>query len=348
MADLRIGILGSGGWAGQHAQRITRESGARLVAVCGRNRAKAEELAGKHGAEAYDDFSAMLTRARLDALYICLPPYAHTGQAEEAAKAGVHLFLEKPIAIEPGRGRAIVEAIDGAGVVSQVGYHMRFGTASRALKRAIDDGSAGRPTLFTGTWTCNNNHSEWWRDIARSGGQVLEQAIHIYDLACWYLGEPVSVTAAAENLCHREVPGYTVEDTSAAVVRFASGAVASITASNCAIPWEWSGRWSLICERLTAGFQSHNQAEFVKTADQKAERSAVAGDVDPYAEETREFLAAVRARDPKAVCAPARDGLRSLRLCAAALESARQGGAPVALDSDRNLTKKTSKIAKKR
>jgi predicted dehydrogenase len=217
-------------------------------------------------------------------------------------------------------------------VVSQVGYHLRYGVASRALKRALDDGSAGRPTLFQASWMCNNVHSEWWRDQTKSGGQLFEQAIHLYDLACWYFGEPRSVSAAAENLCHRDSPGYTVEDTSASVIRFASGAMASIIASNNAIPWEWTGKWTVVCEKLTASFASHSQAEFVKTADQKAERSSVSGDVDPYVEETKEFLAAVRAKDPRAVSTPIRDGLRSLRLCAAAMESARRGGALIALD----------------
>lgn len=328
--ELRIGFLGAGGWAGQHARRVAAEAGTRIAAVCGRTVAKAEALAGPHGAKAYDDFGRMLAAERLDALYVCLPPYAHEGQVEAAAKAGVHLFLEKPIAIEPGRGRAQVEAIEAAGVVSQVGYHMRFGAASRAVRRAIDDGSAGRPTLLQASWMCNHLHSEWWRDAARSGGQLLEQVIHLYDQAVWLLGEPVAVSASAENLCHRDVAGYTVEDTSAAMIRFASGAVASIVGSNCAIPMEWSGRWTVVCERLTASFTSPNDAELVRTGGGTAARERIAGDLDPYAEETREFLAAIRSGGRASV--PAREGLRSLRLCAAALESARRGGQLVALE----------------
>jgi predicted dehydrogenase len=333
MGALRVGILGTGGWAGQHARRIAGEPDVQLAAVCGRSRDKAAALGAQFGATAYDDVARMLGEARLDALYVCLAPYAHQGQVEAAARAGVHLFLEKPIAISVERGRSQVEAIERAGVVSQVGYHLRYGAASRALKRALDDGAARRPTQLQASWMCNNVHSEWWRDQTRSGGQLLEQAIHLYDLACWFLGEPRSVSAAAENLCHQDSPGYTVEDTSAAVVRFASGAVASIVGSNCAIPWEWTGTWTVVCEQLTAAFAGPNQAEFVRTAGGKAERSPLAAEGDPYLDETREFLAAVRARDPKRVSTPARDGLRSLRLCAAALESARKGGAPIALDT---------------
>jgi predicted dehydrogenase len=319
--NVRVGILGTGWVAGVHAKHLSGEPGVSIVAVCGRTASRAQELAQTHRAAAYGSVREMIARERLDACYVCLPPYAHDGQTEELARAGIHLFLEKPIAHDVARGERMAEAVAQAGVVTQVGFHMRHGTASRALKRALEEGEAGRPTLFHGLWWCNNVHSAWWRDDERSGGQLIEQAIHIYDLALWYLGKAVEVNAAWGNLCHGQVPDYTVDDTSAALIRFASGAIATVSASNCAIPWQWTPRWSLVCERLTAELSGINDGAFTRTADPGAvTRWTEQREADPYLAETREFIAGVRGGPRPG--APIGDGLAALRLVHAARRSA--------------------------
>jgi predicted dehydrogenase len=325
---LRIAMLGTGWTAGMHAARATAIPGVSVVAACGRTRSAAEAFCAPYKATAYDDCTRMLEQERLDALYICLPPFAHHGQVEAAAKRGVHLFLEKPIAGDVARGRSQRDACLAAGIITQVGYHLRHGTATRALKQAQLDGRAGRPTLFQASWRCNNIHSAWWRDLSKSGGQLVEQAIHLYDLACWYLGTPVEVSAQAQNLCHGAISDYTVEDTSAAVVRFASGAMAAITASNCAIPGEWTPSWNIVCERMTVDFTSCNQARFVATAPQVV-RWQESREVDPYQVETEEFIHAIRGGP--ATSAPIGHGFESLRLVHAAWQSALADGRPVRL-----------------
>ena len=325
---LQVGILGAGGMGYQHGQRLVKERGVSLAAICALEGAEAlsQRLTGGRAA-VYTDFDQMLKEQAPDALYVCIPPGAHVGQEEKAARKGIHLFLEKPIAVEPGRAASIVRAIEKAGVVSQVGYMSRYGAAVRKLKKMIEDGSAGRPTLFQGRYFCNALHGPWWRDKAQAGGQVLEQVIHTYDVALHLFGDVASVCGLAANLCHGDVEGYTVEDTSVAAMRFKNGALGSIVGSNCAVPGEWTGSYRVVCEKVTVLFRSPNEAEFIHTGGRKVRRETVAKESDNLLAETRDFLRAVRAKGQ--TLAPAREGLRGVKLTSAVLASAAQGGKPV-------------------
>jgi len=135
----------------------------------------------------------------------------------------------------------MVEAIEKAGVVSQVGFHMRFRASVSKLKQILDEGSAGRTTMFTGRFWCNMLGKDWWQRKDGSGGQIYEQLIHIYDLALHLLGQPDSVCGFMDNLTHTHVEGYTIEDTSIGTIRFADGSLATITGSNSALGWDTNG-----------------------------------------------------------------------------------------------------------
>ncbi|WP_308636368.1 Gfo/Idh/MocA family protein [Paenibacillus silvisoli] len=324
---IRVGIAGTGMMGQIHAKHLLNIPGVEVTAACGTTIEKAEAFCAAHtggAARAYEDFNAMLDGETLDAVYICLPPYAHHGQVEAAARKGAAVFIEKPIALNTDIAGRMVTAIEEAGVVSQVGYHNRFGAAVLELKRLIDDGTAGVPTLFDGRYDCNSLHSPWWRDRSLSGGQVFEQAIHTYDLAMLFLGTPERVTGYTANLNHQEAEGYTVEDTSAAVIRFASGAMASITASNNAVPGEWNSSFTIICTKLTAHFKGSNKAEFIFTGGAEPVRREIDAELDVYAAETDAFIAALRGEGAE-VC-PIREGLRSLRLVEQVMRSADENG----------------------
>ena len=339
MTTLRIALLGTGWIASVHARSITR-SGAKIVAVCGRDAAKAAAFIKDHtpgapgepGAQAFGDFAAMLDEAKPDAVYIAIPPHAHRGQTELAAARGIHVFLEKPIALDVDQARAIAGAVRRAGVVSQVGFHMRHGFAVAKLKQMIADGSAGRPTVFQGSFHCNCLHQPWWRDKDRCGGQVFEQVIHVYDLACYLMGDATAVWGQLDNLVHQDVPGYTVEDTSVGTLRHVRGAMSTIVGSNCAVPMEWATRFTVVCEKVTATFSDLNYAEFAyPVGDSASRRETVAGDTDMHAAETADFLRAIRTKGR--ANAPVEDGLRSLEVVSAVVESAHQGGRPTMLSA---------------
>ena len=108
---LRVGILGAGGMGNQHGRRLAEQRGVRIVAICALEGAQelSERTTGGKAA-VYTDFDQMLKEQTLDVLYVCIPPGQHMGQEEKAARRGIHLFMEKPIAVEPKRAGSIVRA----------------------------------------------------------------------------------------------------------------------------------------------------------------------------------------------------------------------------------------------
>src|SRR3954447_23824828 len=112
MSRLRVGILGTGGIAARHAGAVAAVGEKlQLVACCGRTASRAKEFAANLNITSYVDFEQMLQEQRLDLLIVTLPPYAHDGQVEKAAAAGIHLLVEKPVALTMDRALSMVSAV---------------------------------------------------------------------------------------------------------------------------------------------------------------------------------------------------------------------------------------------
>jgi predicted dehydrogenase len=336
---IRVGILGAGGMGKTHATRLSTIKGVSVDAICSlpidqAQAVNAGVLGGK--AQAFGSFQKMVDSVPLDALYVCLPPFAHDGQVEYAAQKGLHLFLEKPIALTPERAAAQVKAIEKAGVMSQVGYHMRFAKGVVQLKKMLDNGQAGAPSLFTAAYLCNALHGTWWRNPKKSGGQILEQIIHLYDMAIYLLGEPKTACGFAGNLQHQDVADYQVEDTSASIIQFKSGAIATIAGSNAAVPTRWDSPFRVVCQKVVAEFRDLHDVLLTKTGGRRAEDCWKTGKmpettelkepVDCYLEEDKYFIKMLQGKAPP--IAPAREGLLGVQLTTAVVQSAKAGGKP--------------------
>lgn len=335
--NVNIGVLGAGFMGGMHGSRLLKLPGVTLRAICDSRRLAARSLAEKLGVpHHYTSFDRMLAEQKLDALYICLPPFAHRGQTEKAAEKGIHLFLEKPIALTLKQAEKICAAVEKAGVVSQVGFHLRFRRGVMLLKQMLVDGAAGKPSLFTGRYWCNFGGADWWRNVRTSGGQVYEQVIHIYDLALHLFGEAAAAAGFLENLCHRESPGYTVEDASVSAIRFRNGSLASITGSNCALPEHFIGDFRVVCEKALLDFRSSGDWRikdestlYTHDGAGNLQRQDFVEDGDVYALESEDFLQAIRTGGTTRT--PVRAGLESIRLVSAVIASAARGGKPIQL-----------------
>ena len=332
---------------GQRLLRLRRDSGesVKIVGIHARNTEKAISVADKmvqedpsHGAiSCYTDFTELLDQ-KLDALFVCLPPDAPVPFCVQAAQAGVALFLEKPIALDVAGAEAVVQAIESASVLSQVGYHMRFRASVRRLKSLLESGAAGRGTLFTGRFYTNFRGPEWWANESRSGGQVHEQVIHIYDLALHLFGSVESASGFVANLVHESDPTYTVEDTSLGTLRFTSSAVASIAGSNAAVPNRFTPDWRVVCERASLEYRATGDWRDKDTATlwthagpmtEMFETEEFVETQDPYLLQAQRFLQTLRGEASE--FAPAREGLEGIRIVAAVKESAQQNGIPVSL-----------------
>ncbi|MCC7450037.1 MAG: Gfo/Idh/MocA family oxidoreductase [Anaerolineae bacterium] len=324
MNPLRAGILGCGDFANRHAQiMLNLNEQVELVAFSDRNEWKARAFAEKYAprrAGVYTDHHTMLDQAKLDLLVICLPPYGHTDEVEQAAQHGVHILIEKPIALDSEQGWRMVEAADKAGIKTQVGFMYRFGEAVERFKAMQESGQTGPTGLMSARYFCNALHASWWRVRDKSGGQVVEQVIHMFDLLRYFMGDPVTVYCRQENLFHGDTPDYTVEDVSATVVGFKGGGLGVVNATNGAIPGKWISDYRVVAQRLTAEFQNANQATFTPTGKPDQVPILIDSTKDFRRDQMLDLLNAIRTNGQTRT--PLSEGAKSLDLVLAARRSA--------------------------
>jgi len=232
-------VLGAGMAADYHRQAIAAnaELGARLVAVGHYNPARFADISAQCGVPCVNQ-EELLAHPEVDIVCICTPSGQHATQAIAAASAGKHVLVEKPMALSLADADAMNAACDQAGVQLGVVLQRRAEPLFQRIYSAIQAGDLGDLTLGVVTLPYHRSQAyydqaDWRGTWALDGGGVLmNQGIHLVDLLIWYMGDPVQVQAYAATL-HRDIE---VEDTLAATLRFANGALATITATTTAAP----------------------------------------------------------------------------------------------------------------
>jgi predicted dehydrogenase len=214
----------------------------------------------------------------------------------------------------------MVKAVEKAGVKTQVGFMFRFGLAIETLKAKISDGTAGQVGLMSTRYFCNALHAPWWRMRDKSGGQITEQVIHMVDLMRFLMGTPKTVFSIQNNLFHKDVENYTVEDTSGTVMEFQDGGIGIIYASNNAIPGKWINDYHIVTEKMTANFSDANNAEFTYTAESELRTEVISSDENLYVREVLDLYNGIINNSPTRT--PIQDGALSLDLALAISESA--------------------------
>jgi predicted dehydrogenase len=322
----KAAILGAGNMGRRHAASLIK-LGVPITAICDINQEVVKNFIADMGirnAVAYRDFENMLAKEDFNTLFICLPPFAQDKQFEKAAGQGKHIFIEKPIALCSSAGADMVRSAQKGRITTMVGFHMRQGAVIKRLGEIIQTGEAGRPVLFNAQYQCNDLHAPWWINADLSGGQIIEQAIHLYDLCRYFFGDPKFVEGIMANVCHNKIPGYTVEDVSACIAGWTTGAMASITANNCSIPGKWTGKVTVIFEKITAEFSDHNHGTITWTMNKEIKTEIINSDIDPYLGEITEFLECVE-RGKQTRCSIL-EGFKSLCFVEAVVQSAKLDG----------------------
>src|SRR5262245_332942 len=139
MADTaRIAFVGTGGIANHHLGRLKEIEGVEIVALCDVAEDRAAAAAAQYGGQAYTDYHRMLDEVATDALYGCVPPFAHSDAEILAAQRGIHLFVEKPVVMQLETGLRILEAVEKAGVMSSVGYGVRYTPGAQTTRAFLN------------------------------------------------------------------------------------------------------------------------------------------------------------------------------------------------------------------
>jgi predicted dehydrogenase len=314
----RVGFVGAGSVARRHAATLLGFEDVVVQAVADPDEEQAGAFAALSGAAGiYESFLGMLDREELDALYVCVPPFAHGPPELAAVAAGLPFFVEKPIAIDIATAEAVAAAIQDqhGNLVTATGYHWRnLDTLDRAqelLRR--------RPArLLAGCWLDKVPPPRWWQRRDRSGGQIVEQATHAIDLARALAGEVVEVFAADAHTDRPGFPDCDVRDVSAATLRFASGAVGTL-ASTCLLGWKHGAGVQVFGDGLAMEL---TEEALVVDVGAGPSRHPARGDAKVQVD--RDFLDAVRGRW-NAVRVPYEEALRTQRVACALARSAELG-----------------------
>jgi myo-inositol 2-dehydrogenase/D-chiro-inositol 1-dehydrogenase len=314
---LRVGCVGTGFIAGQHLHALAGFEDVEVVAVADTVAERAQEAAGRYGARAYGDGLALLNGEDLDAVWLCVPPFAHGALESTAVDRGVPFFVEKPLATDVPMARTVADRVTETGLATAVGYHWRhLGLVQRAAELL-----AGSPVqLVTGYWLDKTPGVAWWAHRDHSGSQVIEQTTHIFDLARHLAGE-VATVAAVERAAadgQGDVPAA-----ASALLRFASGAVGSISSARV-LGWRHRVALHLVADGLVVEIAEQSLTDHelrVVTADGE---NVLRSEENPILVEDREFLDVVLGWVPQARV-PYEEALRTHALACAADRAAREG-----------------------
>ncbi|MFA4029527.1 MAG: hypothetical protein GDYSWBUE_000554 [Candidatus Fervidibacterota bacterium] len=313
---VRIGFIGSGGIARLHMQNLSRIEDVELVAFCDVAIERAVECANQYGGRAYDNHAEMFEKEELDAVYICIPPGAHSDQEVMAAQAGVHIFVEKPIALTLDVAEKALNAIKSAGVINSVGYHFRYLDTTDIVRERLAEQTVG---MVLGYWMGGLPGTPWWRRMEQSGGQIVEQTTHIFDLARYIVGEITHVCAAAALRALHDVPNLNVPDVGAVLVWFENGAIGCIS-NTCMLRRGHRVGLDIFCRDMVV---EHMGGSVRFIYQQRVEE--ISATRNGHAYESEVFIRAVKERNQSLIRCDYEDAVKTLAVTLAANESIQKG-----------------------
>jgi predicted dehydrogenase len=246
---LGLGFIGSGRIAQAHLKAAKNLSECvHLAAIAGRRRDKAEATAHEYGISVvHDDYRQLLKNPTVQAVVITTPNDSHAAIACDAAKAGKHILVEKPMALDTTTAEAMVRAAEAAGVTLMVAQSRRFSNAVQTMVRRLPEIGDLIRVHITFLVSFQQPPTDWWRSAAQAGGLViLLQGSHSLDSVFWWFGQtPQTVYATGA----RTNPAWEGEDEADILCRFAKGKAASVHLSLSTSP--------AVHEALVVGTKGH-------------------------------------------------------------------------------------------
>ncbi|MFP4502732.1 MAG: Gfo/Idh/MocA family protein [Candidatus Hydrogenedentota bacterium] len=313
---LKIAAVGCGAMLRTHCRYLSAMEDVALVGFCDTDGERAEGAAKDFGGQAFTDHQALYDKTEPDAVYVCVPPYAHGPIEVDAAARGIHLFIESPIALDHSTATKVAAEVRKKKVLTCVGYGLRYcDTVNRA--RQYLKGKA--ISLVLGYCLGGLQPQWWWRRREYSGGQFLEEAAHTVDLLRYLCGDVGEVFALASGGCMNQVAHYDIDDSSAVILRLKSGAAASIN-TTCI-----NGRQARIGIEAIAPEITISLEDAVLHVHEGKRTTIHRPAHDRYAAENRAFIEAVRTGKRNKIRSSYNDARKTLAVALAANESITSG-----------------------
>jgi myo-inositol 2-dehydrogenase/D-chiro-inositol 1-dehydrogenase len=336
MKPVRCALIGFGAWGSHHARAIVESPQAELVAIAARSGASQAAAREAHpGVRVVGHYQEMLSDPSIELVDVVLPSDLHHRVGLDVLRAGKHLLMEKPMALNERECDDLIQCAREHGRLLAVGHEFRLSSLWGKARAMIDEGTIGDPQYaLIELWRrpYRLGAGGWRYDIQRVGNWILEEPIHFFDLARWYfagVGDPVSVFARANS---KQEGHPELQDNFSAIVNFPGGAyavisqtlsafehhqVVKITGTRGALWASWSGALDRTFHP-TFSLKHFDGTEVREVAIQKA-----TGEVFELVDEINAFACAVRDGTP--LPATGEDGRWSVAMCLRALESVNSG-----------------------
>ena len=332
---LRIGVIGAGRIGKLHANNLKNSvPGAEVAAISDINFAAAKELAENLGVtKVYEDYHKILEDKDIDAVFICASTDMHSPISIEAAKAGKHIFCEKPIDHDLNKIAEVLDEVKKAGIKYQVGFNRRFDRNFKHVRDVVKNGGIGDVHIVK--VTSRDPEAPPASYAATSGGIFVDMTIHDFDMVRFLTGSEVTeVSVFGTCLIDPAIGEAGDVDTCIINMRFANGALGVIDNSRQAV-YGYDQRIEVFGSKgcITADNEKANNT-MLYTVDGVVSEKPLWFFLERYneafIEEAKDFVNACLNDEETPV--GAFDGLQPVKIAIAAKKSWQQGGAPVKVE----------------
>ena len=233
-------MIGTGNRGSFLLQGVLKQPNAKVLAVCDikpDRLDKAATAAARDNPATYTDWKRIIDRKDVDAVFIATPPYLHSEMAIAAIRAGKNVYCEKPIGVTPAQVRALVNAARGSKKVFVAGQQLRSQKQFQEAVRKIEDGAIGEVLMVKAQRHAaadlphDGTSGDWYFDVTKSGGYLVEQSVHNLDLCNWVIGaRPVRACGFGGTLLYKnDPPGRTIFDCGSLTYEYPKGVKMSFT-----------------------------------------------------------------------------------------------------------------------
>ncbi|MEH7306514.1 Gfo/Idh/MocA family protein [Neobacillus drentensis] len=315
MEKIRVGFIGVGGIAGTHLENVNKNEHASIVAVCDIDPNRARQVGEQYGVHSYISVDDMLHHESLDALFVCVPPFAHGDMEEKAAKRRIHLMVEKPLGLDLSNVRNKEKAIVDSGIICATGYCLRYLDTVAKAKEFL---RGKQIAMIRAHYVTKFVQTPWYRKMALSGGQLVEQSTHTVDLIRYLAGDFRTVYTNTALQVMSDIPDIDIPDVTSVNFTMESGTIGNLsstfTQADHHTGIEIMGRdFRVVLDGTSLHlFENGNKVSFESK-------------IDFYKEQDHAFIEAIRLNKKELILSPYSDAVKTLAVTLAANHSANTG-----------------------
>lgn len=321
---MKIAFVGTGGIAQAHLRALASEPNIEVVGHVSRSAERAQAVAQVWGGSGYTSLGELLAATPVDAVWLTTPPHVHGKLELTLIEHRIPFFVEKPLAADRKTPEEIAAALQERPLVTAVGYNWRAMDTLAGVRDAI---ATNPPSLVVGAWHDTTPPPLWWQRQSLSGGQMVEQATHLIDLARYFVGEAAVRGAVASHRARAAYPELDVDTVSAALLSFDSG-TQGVFSATCLLHEPCDVSLRFICDGLNITLTRDAALYESATGRREVKRTN-----DSLRSENLAFLEAVRTKDGSHVFSSYADALYTHRLCFDILEASLRNGAAYEMPS---------------